>query len=101
MILTIQALILSSEIPLNLIRPLEVRLAFDLLQHLIYRLFEYRVYCMCIMLGCLVEELSSRPIGAKTIRSRISPFGCENLSLSFTLDLVVFHPFVIPYLIHQ
>ena len=46
---------------------------------------------MCIMLGCLVKELLSQPIWAKTIKSRISLFGCENLSLSFTLDLVVFY----------
>lgn len=85
----------------NLIRPLKVRLTFDLLQHLIYKLFEYGVYCMCIMLGCLVKELPSQPVGSKTIKSRISLFWCENLSLSFTLDLVVFYLFVLLYPIHQ
>lgn len=78
MILTVQALISSSGIPTHLVQPLEVGL---------------------IMMGCLVEKLSPWLAGAEMIRLRVFLLGHKDLSLS--LDLVILHPFVFFYPIHQ
>ena len=53
------------------------------------------------MLGWLVEKNSPWPAGAEMIRLRVFLLRHKDLSLSLTLDLVILHPFVFLYPIHQ
>ena len=86
--------------PPHLVQPLEIRLVFTLLQHPVHGLLEYKIHCLCIILGCLSEKLLPQLVGAERIRSRVSLLRHEDLRFSFTLRLVIFHPFVILYSVH-
>ena len=86
--------------PPHLVRPLEIQLVFNLFQHPVHELLEYKIHCLCIILGCLIEKLPPQLVGAETIRPRVSLLRNEDLRFSFTLRLVIFHPFVLLYSVH-
>lgn len=86
-----------------LIWPFEVGLMFNLLWHLIYWFFEYRIYCLRDrdIMGCLVKKFSPRPGRSEPAYWTILSINGESLSLTFTRTLIVLDLFMFFYPIHQ
>ena len=101
MIMAINALITLNRISCHLIRSLEERLVFNLLQNLLYWLSEHSINRLGIGRSRLPNKIFARSIVLDLIRLEIPPLLRDHFSLSFPLQLVLLYPSILINPIHQ
>ena len=96
-----KALVAPQWVSTHLVRPSEVWLILDLLQHLMHWFFEYSVHHMRSCCLRLPNKILSGSIIMVVIQLEIPLLLRDNLALSLSLMLVFFNPLVLINLIHE
>ena len=100
MILAIEVMVTFFKISHHLIRSFEERFIFNLLQYLMHWLSEHCTNYLGIGRLSLTCIIPSRPVIIVSVQPEIPHFLRDNLSLPFSLLLVVFDPLVLINLVH-
>ena len=100
MVLTIEVSISLFGISHHLIGPFEEGLILDFFQYLMHWFSEYSPDHLIAIWPCLLCIIPSRPVIVVSVRPKISSFLRDNLSLPFSLLLIVFYPFILVHSIH-
>ena len=100
-VLAIKVLIAPRGLSYHLIRPPQVWLVLDFLQHPMYWFPEYSTNDLCVGCSRLPYEISPRAVAVVLVRPEIPPLLRDNLLFSFTLQLVFLHSLILINPIHQ
>ena len=101
MVMVVDVLIALCRVSSHFIWPLEEWVVLNFLQNLLDQLLEHCINCLGIgrpRLSCIIP---SRTIVIVLVRPKISPLLRDNLSLPFSLLLVVFDPFILINSVHK
>ena len=96
-----KALITPQRVFAHFVRPFEVWLILNLLQHLVNWLSEHGVHCSGGHTLGLPNKVPLSPATAIMIRPEIPPLLRDNLTFPIILLLVLLHPFILVNLIHE
>ena len=101
MIVAVQVLVMFGRVSSHLSRPSEEGFVPHFLQHLLYWLSKHDIHRLHVTLSSLSQKISPRLVMVISFRPEIICFGGNDLLLSLSLELILFHPFVLVNPIHQ
>ena len=100
-VLVIKVLIAPQGLSRHLIRPPEVWLVLDFLQHPMYWFSKYSIDSLCVGCSRLPYELSPQEVAVISVRPEIPSLLRDNLLFSLTMQLVFLYSFILIDPIHQ
>ena len=101
MIMVIEALITPHRISRHLVWPFEERLAFNLLQNLLYWFSEYSIHHLGVGRSWLSNKIFLRSVIMGPVQLEIPSLLRDHLCLSFSLQLVFLYFYVFIDSIHK
>ena len=100
-VLVAKVLVVPQRVSTHSVQPLEVLLIFYLLQNLMHRFSKHNINCLRSCRLRLPSKIPSGFVIVVTVRPKIPLLLRDNISLSLTLLLVLFNPFILVNLIHK